>query len=68
MLLVINFVLKEQWPKAEIQIHELLGNDEWLGCLVKNMERERLDEQRQGGLGKRHVDRSMEVDGKYEGF
>lgn len=35
---------------------------EWHGLLVKGLEGERLEDQRQGGLRKRHVDESAEGD------
>lgn len=39
-----------------------MGNGEWHCWLVKGLEREMLEDLRQGGLVRRHRDGSMEVD------
>lgn len=39
-----------------------MGNGEWHCLLVKVLEGEMLEDLRQGGLVRRHMDGSMEVD------
>lgn len=64
MHLIIYLVQKEKWPK--VRKYRLIGSGKWPGWLVRSQEGERLEDEGQRGLRKRHVEGCMGVCTKYD--